>query len=187
MPDKEESKKARIRAIRYLAYRDRSRHEIICYLKKKNFSSNAVDKTLVFLENNNYIDDQRFATQFGKFRIENKKIGKLRLEQELKIKGITKTIVANTLSSLYEKYNEKEMAMSCAKKKLLSSSSSDPEKERSRLARFLNRKGFPTNIVYEVVTSLIEHVSNNDLSPHSLSTGKNLLKLNSLANRINQG
>ena len=79
------------------------------------------------------------------------------------------------------------MAMSCAKKKLLSSSSSDPEKERGRLARFLNRKGFPTNIVYEVVTSLIEHVSNNDLSPHSLSAGKNLLKLNSLANRINQG
>ena len=87
MPYEEESKNARRRAIRYLVYRDRSRNEIIRYLKKKHFSENAVDETLIFLENNEYINDKRFAMQFGRSRIVNKKIGRLRLGIELGDKG----------------------------------------------------------------------------------------------------
>ena len=187
MPYKEESKKARRRAIRYLVYRDRSRNEIICYLKGKKFSANAVDETLAFLEDNDYVNDQRFALQFGRSRIENKKVGRLRLERELRNKGLERQLIDETLSSLYKEYDEREIAMSCAKKKLSSSSPNDSKKERGRLARFLERKGFPTGIVYQVVTHLIQHVSNNDLASLSRSPGENPKKLDSLAIRINQG
>ena len=118
MPYEEESKNARRYAIRYLVYRDRSRDEIICYLKKKKISANAVDKTLIFLENNNYINDERFAMQFGRSRILNKKIGKLRLELELRNKGLKNQIVEETLKALYEEYDENAIALSSAKKKL---------------------------------------------------------------------
>ena len=106
MPYREESKKALRTAIRYLVYRDRSQHEIICYLKKKKFSTNTVIQTLAFLEENGYVDDQRFALKFGESRIEKKKMGKLRLEMELKIKGIESKIIKKAVNSLYEKYNE---------------------------------------------------------------------------------
>ena len=98
MPYKEELKKARRRAIRYLVYRDRSRNEIICYLKGKKFSANAVDETLAFLEDNDYVNDQRFALQFGRSRIENKKVGRLRLERELRNKGLDRQLIDETLS-----------------------------------------------------------------------------------------
>ena len=177
MPDKEEPKKARRRAIRYLVYKDRSRNEIICYLKRKRFSANVVDETLTFLENNGYINDRRFALQFGRSRIVNKKVGRLRLEQELRNKGLERQIINETLSSLYEEYNEREVAMVCAKKKLASCSSGESEKDRGRLARFLERKGFPTSIVYQVVTHLVQYVSKNDSPLPSRSPAKNLGKL----------
>jgi regulatory protein len=116
MPIKDESKKAHRLAIKYLVYRDRSRKEMTCYLSEKGFSSKIVDGVLSFLIENNYINDQRFAMQFGKSRIENKKIGKILLKQELKIKGIESQTIENSLYLLYKEYNEKEIAIACAKK-----------------------------------------------------------------------
>ncbi len=165
MLDKEESKKARKSAIRYLVYRDRSRNEIVRHLKEKGFSENSTDETIAFLEDNDYINDPRFAMQFGRSRINNKKLGKLRLERELRDKGLEASIIEQTLNTLYEEYDESKLAMACAKKKLESSSSSDIEKQRGQLARFLDRKGFHSSIVYQLVTRLVPHVTCNDLDP----------------------
>jgi len=119
MPYEEELKNARIRAIRYLVYRDRSRNEIILYLNGKKFSSDAVGETLIFLENNDYINDERFAMQFGRYRIVNKKIGRLRLGLELGNKGLERKIIKETLDSLYEEYDEKKKSQCLVRKKNL--------------------------------------------------------------------
>ena len=187
MPNKDESKKARRLAIKYLVYRDRSRNEMACYLSEKGFSAGIVDKILSFLLENNYINDERFAMQFGKSRIENKKVGKLLLKQELKIKGIESQTIENSLYLLYKEYNEKEIAIACAKKKLPSYSSNSTEKVMARLARFLQRKGFPSDIVYEVVTLLIQSVSNNDLSSVPCSLNKDTKEFYSFKTNIDQG
>ena len=187
MPYEEESKNARRRAIRYLVYRDRSRNEIIRYLKKKKFSENAVDETLIFLENNEYINDERFAMQFGRSRIVNKKIGRLRLRLELGDKGLERQIIEETLNSLYEEYDEKKIALSCAKKKIATYSSSNSERDRRRIANFLGRKGFPSGIIYEVVTQLVPYASNNDLEPLSRLPNKSPEELGSHTTKIIQG
>ena len=187
MPIKDESKKAHRLAIKYLVYRDRSRKEMTCYLSEKGFSSEIVDGVLSFLIENNYVNDERFAMQFGKSRIENKKIGKILLKQELKIKGIESQTIENSLYLLYKEYNEKEIAIACAKKKLPSYSSNSTEKVMARLARFLQRKGFPSDIIYEVVTLLIQRVSNNDLSSIPCSLNKDTKELYSFKTSIDQG
>ena len=187
MPNKDESKKARRLAIKYLVYRDRSRKEMACYLSGKGFSAGIVDEILSFLLENNYINDERFAMHFGKSRIENKKIGKLLLKQELKIKGVESQTIENSLYLLYKEYNEKEIAIACAKKKLPSYSSESTEKVMARLARFLQRKGFSSDIVYEVVTLLIQRVSNNDLSSVPYSLNKDTKEFYSFKTSIDQG
>ena len=187
MPYEEESKNARRRPIRYLVYRDRSRNEIIRYLNGKKFSADAVDETLIFLESNDYINDDRFAMQFGRSRIVNKKIGRLRLGLELRNKGLERKIIKETLNSLYEEYDEKKVAMSCAKKKLTTYSFTNTEKDRRRIAKFLERKGFPSGIVYKVVTHLVPHASNNDLDPFSRLSSKNAEGLDSHTTKITQG
>jgi regulatory protein len=173
MPDEEESKSARRRAIRFLVYKDRSRNEISHYLRGKKFSTNAIDETLTFLENNEYVNDARFAIQFGRSRIINKKIGRLRLGLELEHKGIERKIINETLNSLYEEFDEKEIAASCLKKKLKTFESSGSEADRRRIAKFLERKGFPSGIIYQVVTCLVPYASDNDWVPPSSSPNKN--------------
>jgi regulatory protein len=187
MPYEEESKNARRRAIRYLVYRDRSRNEIIRYLKKKKFSENAVDETLIFLENNEYINDERFAMQFGRSRIVNKKIGRLRLGLELGDKGLERQIIEETLNSLYEEYDEEKIALSCAKKKLATYSSSNSERDRRRIAKFLERKGFSSGLIYKVVTQLVPCAPNNDLDPLSRLSNKSPEELGSHTTKIIQG
>ena len=169
---KEESKKARRYAIRYLVYRDRSRNEVARYLEGKRFSANSVDETLAFLEDHDYIDDPRFALQFGRSRIKNKKVGKLRLKRELKNKGLENQIISEVLSSLYEEFDEQEISMVCAKKKLQSFSSNDIKKTRDQLSRFLERKGFTSSLIYQVVTQLVPRESKNDLVISLPLTGK---------------
>ena len=187
MPYEEESKNARRRAIRYLVYKDRSRNEIIRYLNGKKFSADAVDETLTFLESNDYINDDRFAMQFGRSRIVNKKIGRLRLGLELGNKGLERKIIEETLNSLYEEYDEKKIAMSCAKKKLTTYSSSNSERDRRRIAKFLEQKGFPSGIIYKVVTQLVPYAPNNDLDPLSRLPNKNPEELGSHTTKITQG
>ena len=187
MPYEEESKNARRRAIRYLVYRDRSRNEIIRYLNGKKFSADAVNETLIFLESNDYINDERFAMQFGRSRIVNKKIGRLRLGLELGNKGLERKIIEETLNSLYEEYDEKKIAMSCAKKKLATYASSNSEKDRRRIAKFLERKGFPSGIIYKVLTQLVPYTPNNDLDPLSRLPNKSSEELGSHITKIIQG
>ena len=162
MPDEEESKNARRRAIRFLVYRDRSRNEITCYLRGKKFSTNVIDETLTFLENNKYVNDASFAMQFGRSRIVNKKIGRLRLGLELEHKGIERKTIDETLNSLYEEFDEKTVAVSCLKKKLKTFESTGSEGDRRRITKFLERKGFPSGIICQVVTRLVPYASDND-------------------------
>ena len=173
MPHQEELKKARKTAIKYLAYRDRSRSEISCYLVEKKISPGTVKKTLAYLEKNRYIDDPRFALQFGRSRIENKRVGKLRLRRELRGKGLDDSLIDKTLDFLYAEHDESEIALACAKKKLASFGPGDTKKKRGRLARFLERQGYPASIVYQAVNQLIPPSSEQETEKKASTTATN--------------
>ena len=102
MPDPESFKKAKAHALRYLSYRDRSKWELSQYLGKKEHSPSVIQKTLDYLTELNYVDDQRFALQWGQYKINKNKIGKNRLYMELLGKGVNKETIEGILSTLYE-------------------------------------------------------------------------------------
>ena len=83
MPDPESFKKAKAHALQYLSYRDRSKWELNQYLCKKEHSPSVIQKTLDYLTELNYVDDQRFALQWGQYKINKNKLGKNRLYLEL--------------------------------------------------------------------------------------------------------
>ena len=117
MLDPESFKKAKAHALRYLSYRDRSKWVLSQYLGKKEHSPPVIQKTLDYLAELNYVDDQRFALQWGQYKINKSKIGKNRLYMELLGKGVNKETIEGTLSTLYEENPEMELAVECARKK----------------------------------------------------------------------
>ena len=76
MPDPEAIKKAKSHALRYLSYRDRSKLEITQYLEKKEHPHPVIEKALDALVKLNYVNDQRFALEWGRYKINKQKLGK---------------------------------------------------------------------------------------------------------------
>ena len=154
MPDPEILKKAKNHALKYLSYRDRSKWEITRYLEKKKYTHPVIQQTLEYLESLDYIDDKRFALQWGRFKINKKKLGKNRLYQELLNKGIQKEIIGNIISVLYEDTSEKQLAIECSRKKWSTLEGIEPEKKKRRLCLYLKRKGFSADVIYQSLIAL---------------------------------
>ena len=151
MPDREDLKTAKSQALKHLSYRYRSKRELIQYLEKKEHAPSVIQKTIQYLVSLNYINDQRFAMEWGRSRIENKKFGKERVRQELFTKGIASNIIEIALDTLYDANPEKDLALACASKKLASLHGLEPEKKTRRLAHYLQRRGFSADIIYETL------------------------------------
>ena len=168
MPDREALKTAKSQALRYLAYRDRSERELILYLGKKGHAPSVIQKTLQDLAKLNYINDQRFAMEWGRSRIEEKKFGKERVRNELSAKGVANHIIETTLNSLYNSHPERDLAQACVSKKLASLRGLEPEKKTRRLVQYLQRRGFSADIIYETLRISARELQ-YDYSPSSLN------------------
>ena len=151
MPPEEDVQQARSLAYRYLSYRDRSERETADHLRKKGLDEAVVQETLRYLKEANYLDDRRFAEHWARTRAENKQFGKYRLRQELVGKGLTQDLIDETLDTLFETVREVDLARACVEKKLRSMQDLDPDKKKRRLTGLLQRKGFSSHIIYQVL------------------------------------
>ena len=151
MPDPEIIKTAKNQALRYLSYRDRSTLEVTQYLKKKEHPQPIIQQALDALIELNYVNDQRFALEWGRYKINKQKLGKNRLYAELLNKGIDKEVLESTLAILYEDNPENELAIQCARKKMNSLQGVEEAKKKRRLIQYLKRRGFSADIVYQSI------------------------------------
>ena len=151
MPSEEEIKQARALAYRYLSYRDRSERETAEHLRKKGLDEAVVQATLQDLKKAKFLDDRRFAEHWARTRAENKQFGKYRLRHELIGKGLSPDLIDETLDALFDTVREVDLARTCVEKKLRSMQDLDPDKKKRRLAGLLQRKGFSSHIIYQVL------------------------------------
>jgi regulatory protein len=156
MADPEAIKKAKSHALRYLSYRNRSKLEITQYLEKKEHPHPVIQQALDALVKLNYVNDQRFALEWGRYKINKQKLGKSRLYVELLNKGIDKEILESALATLYEDNPEAELAKECARKKMNSLKGVEEEKKKRRLIQYLKRRGFSTDIIYQSLKTVSE-------------------------------
>ena len=154
MPDPEILKTAKNQALRYLSYRDRSILEVTQYLEKKEHPQRIIQQVLDALIELNYVNDQRFALEWGRYKINKQKLGKSRLYAELLNKGIDKEVLENTLAILYEDNSETELAIQCARKKMNSLQGVEEEKKKRRLIQYLKRRGFSADIIYQSIKNV---------------------------------
>lgn len=156
MPDPEALKRAKNHALRYLSYRDRSKLEVTQYLEKKEYSHPVIQQALDALIKLNYVNDPRFALEWGRYKINKQKLGKSRLYVELLNKGIDKKILESTLEILYEDNPEAELATQCARKKLNSLKGVEEKKKKRRLIQYLKQRGFSADIIYQSLKNVSE-------------------------------
>ena len=156
MGDAEQKELARARnaAYRYLTMRPRSRTELENKLAGREFPSDIIHSVIDHLLRLGYLNDEQFARQWAAGRVRSRGFGRRRIEQELRARGISRDIIRGTLEGLFEGSSELEVARKEAEKKLRTLARFEPEVRRRRLAGFLERKGFPSDIIRGILRSV---------------------------------
>lgn len=146
---------AREVAIKYLGYRDRSVYEIKKHLREKGYVEEEILKTLDFLSECKLIDDENYCIKYIKYGIEKGR-GPIRLERELREKGIDKDIILINMEAELDTERERELASMHVEKLLKQTDQMIDEKQLARIGRRLSSQGFHSNIIYELISMLRE-------------------------------
>lgn len=145
-------------ALRLLAIRDRSKHELKTRLERR-FCSEEVKQTLDYLEQIGYLDDLRFARNYVQSRNRHRPTGNYLLRLELSNKGIEDSQIEQVLNS---SELENELALTLVRQRLGRLQRDDALVRVRKVYGLLQRRGFPGNVARKAVSELLDTDPEND-------------------------
>jgi regulatory protein len=125
-------------ALALLAQREYSQFTLTRKLISKGFDKELIGEVLREFSQSSWLNDQRFAENFLSSRI-NKGYGPIRIQQELKEKGISEEIIDAVLDCNSEQWNQAATAVRLKKfgtKKIANAN------DKMKQIRFLQYRGF---------------------------------------------
>lgn len=131
----------------FCTYQDRCHKEVVAKLRQMRMIPSAIDVILVHLIENNFLNEERFAQSFVRGKFHYKKWGRIRIERELKARGITRYNIVSALEQIQEEYHEVFQELSYQKS--LSIREKNVYKARKKLADYLLYRGWEADLVYE--------------------------------------
>ncbi len=127
-----------------------------------------VEMVVIRLKAQRYLNDTNYAESYSRFRKENEKFGRMRVVQDLKIKGVHNDIIDSVVGAAYDGVNEEQLARGFLQRKRVGKPAD--QKQAARIFRMMVRAGFPSRIIFrilktwdvddEVLTALEEERSN---------------------------
>ena len=126
-------------AMNWLARREYSRHEITQKLEKKFGEDVEAEPVLLWLEDKNFLNDERYVDIFLRMSVERGH-GLLRIRQDLKRRGIDKHLLEEKIESLEVDWFEK--ASETRQRRFGVKPDPQNQKEKARQLRFLQYRGF---------------------------------------------
>ena len=149
-----EDKKFRCRhkAIRYISIRNRSKFEIVNYLKKKEFDEDIIQETINYLNSKKLLNDYEFAIQFVESRLRGKPRGKNLILKDLYKRGIDKNLADKAIVECEADLVDLDIVYEFALKKY----NKVKEKQNSipKVAFYLTQRGFDSNTIFKIINRL---------------------------------
>jgi regulatory protein len=139
--------RAREKALSYLSYRPRSETELKRYLRDKDFSDQVIEDVIERLRRVELVDDREFARFWVENRTRFRQRGRRALVVELRQKGVAR----RDIDAVLEDYDEGAALETLAQAQARRLSHLPPEKFRRRLTQRLARRGFPYDLIHDVV------------------------------------
>lgn len=145
---------AKNNAYALLRMRPRSESEIRERLKRKGYGGVVIDGVIDDLRRTGNIDDAKFARFWIDSRMHANPMGDVVLKYELKLKGVSDSVIEAALQDKAANYDEYEAAFSMAKERFERLKKLDKKKALKRLYDFLIRRGFK----YDTVRKIVENI-----------------------------
>jgi regulatory protein len=134
----------------YCAYQERCHREVETKLRELSIWGDVADQIMAQLISDNFLNEERFAIAYagGKYRI--KYWGKVRIRQELKMKGISEYCINKAMKAVDDEGNYLELIRSLVLKKRQEFVGTEFE-VNGKLANYLMRKGFESDIFWAII------------------------------------
>lgn len=108
-----------------------------------------VDVVIARLKEQKYLNDTSYAESYSRYRKENEKFGRRRVEQDLKAKGVHGEIIEKTLNAAYDDVNEEQLARQFLSRKRLKKPAD--QKQAARVFRAMMRAGFSSRVIFRIL------------------------------------
>ncbi|MEK5255324.1 MULTISPECIES: regulatory protein RecX [unclassified Paenibacillus] len=150
----DERQRAYVEGLRYLERKPRTAMEMTRRLRQKEIGETIIAEVVQRLQQERLLDDPLYAKQWAEQRITNQRKGKMWIRQELREKGIDKSLISEALENISPE-QELESALQTGRKKwnLIRGEAAD---KRRKTGAFLMRRGFSGDMVRQVINTLLE-------------------------------
>lgn len=138
---------------KYCAYQERCVKDVRDKLKTFDISEEEKTKTLDYLLNNRFVNDERFAKSFVRGKVNQSGWGVNKIRFHLIQKGIDKEIIEEALGQTDEEVYRQRLTEILKTKAKTIKADSDFEKKRN-LAAYALQKGFESSLVWEIIKDL---------------------------------
>src|ERR1035437_6758003 len=118
-------------------------------VKEQEHGELLVEMVVARLKEQKYLNDTSYAENYSRFRKENEKFGRLRVIQDLKIKGVHGDIIDSVVSAAYGDVNEEHLARQFLQRKRIVKP--EGRKQAARVFRTLMRAGFSSRIIFRIL------------------------------------
>ncbi|MBI4930415.1 MAG: RecX family transcriptional regulator [Bacteroidetes bacterium] len=139
-----------LKAERFCAYQERCRFEVEKKLRELKAKPDEISKIIASLEEDEYLNDERYAKLFasGKFRI--KRWGKNKIRAELRIKKMPDDFIQNALNAIDDEEYLKTI-QHLIKRKAREVKTQDPKDKLRKIVNNLLSKGFESELIWKCV------------------------------------
>ncbi len=137
-------------ALRLISRKRYTQNELENKLKGKKIGTKKDrDKVIKRLKELNYINDKEFAKDYIQTRLIVNPKGKNLLKLELKLKGVDRQIIDNSIEDA--KIDEIKVALDVLERKKKSIKRAEVKKRKERIMRLLSSRGFKLETIYKVL------------------------------------
>lgn len=146
-----------LKALNLISYRPRSVQEIKQYLHRNSVSPTVISEIVSTLKRQNYLNDSDFALAYAKTKVKLKNYGPYRLQSELSARGISSSLISQTIDTLFagqdDLFHQARLALN--KKKAFYSL---PALEfRRKATQYLYRLGYDLDTINRAISSIDEN------------------------------
>lgn len=144
---------ARKKLEHYCAYQERCHKEVSEKLYSLGIGRDDADEIIVYLINNNFLNEERFAQSFARGKHRIKFWGKVRIVNELKFRNISQRNINTALKEIDPDeylYNFNTIASQCWN----GLNDKNLQTRKKKCFDFLYRKGYESQLIYEKLQDL---------------------------------
>lgn len=144
------NKEALIKAANFCAYQERTHKEVRQRLAELAVIGDESEAIIAWLIENNYLNEERFARIFAGSKFRQKKWGRIKIRQELKMRGVSDYCLKAGMSeidgddymiTLQEIIEKKSREIKDSNKLII----------KQKLVKFALSRGFENDLVFDVV------------------------------------